>query len=463
MKENATRNLAKFASDLQYDQLPLSVVFKTKEAIIDYIGATIAGYKVGSLLSEKLINLIINSGGKEEATIIGSGKKVPVVNAALANGLLSHVVELDDGHRIARGHPGVTVVSSAFAMAEYLNVSGKDLITAIVTGYDIFVRIASAINPSHIALGYHTTGTCGTFAAAATASKLLKLSSIETANAFGLAGIQAAGLLEVTIDGQMAKALHPGKSAQAGVLAALLAREGVEGPKSVIEGVKGFAKAMSEECDYDLMFNGLNEIFHINDCYIKPYPSCRHAHSPIDAVLSLITENKFEIDDIIEILIRTYPTAISFTGEIFKPESAEAAKFSMAYGVSAALVNKKFGLKELEIKQIFNPTIRKLTEKVKIESDASLESLQPKTRGAEVLITLKDGRKLFKRINLPKGEIENPIIFAELMDKFNYCMEDCFSEIKRDKIIQDIEKLENIEGVRCFISQLQSDIEMSDN
>jgi len=191
-----------------------------------------------SILSYKLAQLIINNGGREEATIIGSSVKVPMANAALVNGAVSHVVELDDGHRIAKGHPGVTVISAALAVAESLGATGKELITAVVAGYDIFVRVASSINPSHLNKGYHTTGTCGTLAAAAAASSLLKLGEIQTANALGLAGIQASGLLEVTIDGQMAKVLNAGKAAYGGVLAALLAKENAEGPKSVIEGKK---------------------------------------------------------------------------------------------------------------------------------------------------------------------------------------------------------------------------------
>ncbi|MBA1336635.1 MAG: hypothetical protein HPY66_3070 [Firmicutes bacterium] len=455
LKHGATIKLANFIHELEFERLPQSATDKAKEAILDYIGALLAGYNKGSLLSEKLTELIIQNGGAEEATIIGPAVKVPVINAALCNGALSHVVELDDGHRIARGHPGVTVVSSALATAEYLGSSGKELITSIVAGYDIFVRVASSINPSHLKRGYHTTGTCGALAAAAAAAKLFRLSAEKTANALGLAGIQAAGLLEVTVDGQMAKVLHPGKSAQAGVLSALLAKDGVQGPKTIIEGTKGFAKTMSDECDYDLMFKDLNAAFHINDCYIKLYPSCRHTHSPVDAVLDLLTENNFSHSDINDILIKTYPTAISFAGEIFKPETPEEAKFSIAYCACAALVKRKFGLKELEPDCLYSPSIRALTDKVRIESDPNLESSYPKTKGAEVYINLNDGRKLYKRINLPKGEVENPVSHDELIRKFTYCTDSYFTDEKREEIIKQIFNIEQINNVSDFISILR--------
>ena len=200
----------------------------------------------------------------------------------------------------------------------------------------------------------------------------------------------------MTIDGQMAKPLHPGKSAQAGVLAALLAKDGVQGPKTIIEGMKGFARAMSDNCNYEFMLADLNETFHIVNCYIKLYPSCRHTHSPVDAALDLLSENDFRCSDINDILIKTYPTAISFAGEIYKPEIPEEAKFSIPYCVCAALVKGKFGLRELEMDCLNDQTIRTLTDKVTIESDRSLESFYPKRKGAEVHITLNDGRMLSK-------------------------------------------------------------------
>ncbi len=455
MKENATRNLASFIYELEFDSLPPDTINRAKEVILDYIGSLLAGYKNGNRLSEKLIDLIIRNGGSEESTIIGPAVRVPLINAALSNGVLSHVVELDDGHRVARGHPGVCVVSSSLAAAEYLKSGGKEVITAIIAGYDIFVRISSSINPSHLKRGYHTTGTCGALAAAAAASKLFRLNAEETANALGLAGIQAAGLLEVTIDGQMAKVLHPGKSAQAGVLSAILAKEGVQGPRTIIEGEKGFANTMSDECDYDLMFKDINKKYHINDCYIKLYPSCRHTHAPIDAVLNLLNENSIDAFDINEILIKTYPTAISFTGKIFRPESAEAAKFSIAYCVCAAFLKKKFGLKELQPDCLHNSSILALTDKVRIEADPSLESSYPKTKGAEVFITLNDGRNFCNRVNLPKGEIENPISQDELIKKFTYCTDYYFDDERRKKIIDEVLNIEKIDDVSNFIALLQ--------
>ena len=454
MRENATRLFAEFISELDYEKLPLKTKNKAKELLLDYIGALLAGYKESSILSDKLVELIKYNGGVEDATIIGTNTRVPLVNAALANGVVSHVVELDDGHRIARGHPGVSVMSAALPTAEFLDSSGKELITAIVAGYEIFIRVASAVNPSHLNRGYHTTGTCGTLAAAAAASSLFKLDELQTANALGIAGTQAAGLLEVTVDGQMTKALHSGKAAYAGVLSALLAKDGVQGPKSIIEGVKGFAKTLSDECDYTIMLNDLGKIYNIDNCYIKLYPSCRHTHSPIDAALDLIKGNEFKYEDIDEIVIKTFPTAISFAGKIYKPDSPEAAKFSIAYCVCAALIKGSFGLGELEKDCLVDPSIISLTNKVKIESDPSLESVNPKTKGAVVTLTFIDGGILNKRINLPKGEVENPVDDDELIEKFFNCTKHYLRKEDRERVINCVLNIEELHNIKSLISLL---------
>ncbi len=450
-----TKKLAEFVANLEYKELPAEVVARSKDAVIDYLSAVIAGYKEGNILSRNIIQMVKNIGGKKESTVFGLGEKVPMINAALANGVLSHVVELDDGHRIALGHPGVTTITAALAAGEYLQASGRELVTAAVAGYDVFVRIASAINPSHLTLGFHTTGTCGAFSAAAAASKMFKLDDEQTANALGLAGIQGAGLMEVTEDGQMAKALHVGKAAQAGILAALLAKKGAEGPKTIIEGNKGFAKAMSDGCDFELILDDLGKEYKILSCYIKPYPSCRHTHAPIDAILALRREEDFSLEDIKEIVIKTYPAAISLTGHIFRPKTTAAAKFSIPYCVCAALVDGEVGLKQFKPDRLTAPEILKMTDKVKVEVDPATEKVNPRIRGAEVQILLKNGKPLKKRVDLPKGEPEHPLTSEELREKFEYCTEGIFENNKLNEIMNSINNIDEMDNINELINLLK--------
>lgn len=172
--------LAVFIANLEYDALPKAVVEQAKRCLLDTIGVALAGSWTDT--GKTFTSLAREWGGIEEATIFGDGVKVPSTNAALVNGTMGHVHELDDGHRFALGHPGVASIPAAIAVAEKVGAGGKELITATVLGYDIFVRIAMAVNPSHRSRGFHTTGTCGTFGAAAAGGKILGLDEKGMAN-----------------------------------------------------------------------------------------------------------------------------------------------------------------------------------------------------------------------------------------------------------------------------------------
>jgi 2-methylcitrate dehydratase PrpD len=427
-------------------------------AILDYVASAAAGYKEGPL-SGIARELVCTCGGKEESSILfGSSQRVPSINAAFVNGVFGHGAELDDGHRKAMGHPGVTVVPAALAVAEATKASGQVLITGIVAGYDIFVRIARSMNPSHFAMGFHTTGTVGAFAAAAAAANILGLTESETVNALGLAGLQGAGLLEVTNSGQMAKPMHAGKAAHSGVLSALLARAGAEGPHEVLEGEKGFMRAMADRCDYDGILAKLGEKFEILDCYIKLYPSCRHTHAAIDAVLALRKEPGFDLDLIDEVIVKVYPAAISLTGKIFFPDSPEAAKFSLPYCVAVALVEGKVGLKEFTREKITDPVVLSVIKKTKIEKDASLESAATKSRGAIVELTLKDGRKLTNRVTLPKGEAEVPVTEKELEDKLLDCAAGVLSAERCNLISKEIARIDLARSTKKLMELLQTEL-----
>ena len=459
----ATKILADFVSGLRYEMLPPETINIAKTLIMDYLGALIAAYDNNTAMGEKMTELILSMGGAPQATIIGQEQKVPVALAALGNGTLSHIVELDDGHRIARGHPGVSVISASLPMAEYLGVNGKQLLTAIVAGYDIFVRLASSINPVHLDRGFHTTGTCGTVAAAAACANLLGLDPEGTLNALGLGGLQAAGLIEVAESGQMAKPMHAGKAAFGGVLAGLLAKQNVEGPKAVIEGKKGIAVAMSDRCDFHVLLGDLGKHFHINDCYIKLYPSCRHTHSPVDAVLELKWNEEFDVGDVEKITVVTFPAAISIAGQIFEPVTAEEAKFSIAYCVCAALYCGNVSLRELKKDYLENPDILSLTKKVVIEADQALESDgsdgSPKSKGAQVNILLRDGRTISRLVLLPKGEQENPVGFEESERKFYSCTSrylDRDSAARAVSAIMSLDEMENTtELIKCLSRSLR--------
>ncbi len=456
MQGGVTAQLAKYISSLHFRSLPLSAVEAAKKLLLDYLASYFAGIQNHSVLSKELLSMMKTVGGKEEASVLGEKVKLPLINVALVNGTISHVVELDDGHRIARGHPGVTVMTTALAVGEYIGATGEEMITAIVAGYDIFVRLASSVNPSHLNRGYHTTGTCGTLASAATAAVLLKLSEEQTVSALGLAGTQSAGLLEVTESGQMAKAFHAGKSAQAGILAAVLAEKDALGPNSILEGIKGFCRTLSDDCDYQLLVKDLGKKYYIEECYIKLYPSCRHTHSPIDAMLCIRSKNSVNIETIEKIIITTFPTAISFAGKIFHPESPEEAKFSIPFSSVVALIKGDFSLNELSDEYFLDQEIFELIKKVEIVSDPDYEKEFPKTKGAQVEIIFSDGTRLKEKVSLPKGELENPVSLEEVIRKFKSCLSSVYSNENTSQIIHKVLHLEKAQDISEWIQIFDS-------
>ena len=277
-----TKDLANFIVETSYNDLPKEVREHAKVCILDWLGAALAGSLEPPA---KIITSIIREiGGKKESTVIGTNVKTSCVNAALTNGIFGHAVELDDIHEESIIHPAATVLPAALAAAEHTKASGQDFITSIILGYEVALRTGKAMNPSHYQF-WHTTGTCGTFGAVAASGKILDLNSEEMVYGFGIAGTQAAGLIEVF--GTMSKPLNAGKAASNGVLAALLAKEGFTSTKTIFEAEKGYCNATAREFNLNAITENLGKKFEIVNNIFKIHASCGHTHGAIDAVLLL--------------------------------------------------------------------------------------------------------------------------------------------------------------------------------
>lgn len=447
---DATERLADFIVRIEYEQFPKDVINAAKESFIDFLAVSIAGYGEGQL-SQLLIDYLLQVGGREESTILGVEKKVPSVNAALANGVSGHSMDLDDGHRKALGHPGVCVIPAALAVGELIGCSGKTLLTSIIIGYEIFIRVGKAVNPSLFSRGFHTTGVCGTLAAASAAAKVLSLDKEKIISTLGIAGTQSSGLLIVAHSGQMMKPLNAGKAAHNGVMSALLSQAGAIGSSKIFEGKDGFVQAFSGNCDYSLMLDHLGESFEIKECYKKFYPSCRHTHAAIDAALYLKKKKNIIPEDIKEIKVTTYPATLKLTQKEKMPEDEAGTRFNLAFAVSLALVKGKAGINEFSAENIKNQQIGDLFNKVKLISDSSFESKENNIRGAEVETILKDNTRLKKRVLLPKGEPENPATKQELYDKYYSCIDNFWTIDKKEEVLKYIQDLENIDNIKTFM------------
>src|SRR5690606_945352 len=252
--------LGEFVAGVRYDMLPAPVRHAAYRAVLDWTGSALRG---GCELPARIVKGLVDAwGGKGRSTVLPTGEAAAPPWAALVNGAASHIVEMDDLHRASTFHPAAPIIPAALAAAEDLGRSARDFITAVVVGYDVGIRIAEAVNPSHYRY-WHTTGTCGTFGAAAAVAKLLDLTPDQVVHALGSAGTQAAALWEFVREGAMSKPLHTGKAAMNGLLSAYLARDGFTGATRILEGEQGFFAAMADGADATRLTDGLGEHFKI--------------------------------------------------------------------------------------------------------------------------------------------------------------------------------------------------------
>lgn len=335
--ENVTEKLSQHLASLQYKDLPPEVVDYTKVLLLDSLG--VALYGVDKKWSKIIVEYIKRTGGKGEATIWGTQFKAPKANIALANGVMIHSFELDDYHNAAKVHPGAVVIPAALATGETADIHGRQLIISLVCGYETMIRTSLGAGPSSAKnRGWHLTGICGPFGAAAAAGKIIGFGAKKMANALGLAGTQASGLFAFTADGSMSKRFHPGKAAQNGINAVELVSQGFTGPTQILEAKDGgFCKAVSDDFNLERIIYGLGENFEILKTSINPYSCCGSVHSAIDGMLQLRERHNIKTESIEEVTIGTSSVVKLQCGWDYKPESILQAQMSLQYCIAAAI------------------------------------------------------------------------------------------------------------------------------
>lgn len=407
-----------FIVNNRFDDLKPEVIQQAKKLILDLIGVSLAGYRMMEF-PRLLVDYMTSLGGTPEATIFQTKKKFPAINAVLANAACAHAIDMDDGHRFGALHPGTVIIPTALAATELSGASTKDLIAGVVVGYEVMIRIGMAIVPSSLSRGFHITGITGPYGAAAAAGKILGLSRDEIVGAFGLAGLQASGLIQVNheVEGAKVKPINPARAATSGLLSCILAQRGARGPLDIFEGEDGYLKAFADEVKSDLLTRGLGQEYEVLNVYLKLYAACRHAHAPIDAALESFTNIRIDTSEIKEIHIETYPAAIRLAG-IKNPTTPSAARFSIPFSVALALIKKDAGADKYTEENVRDQTVRKLAGKVQLSANKSWEQLYPEKRGATATIITYDGETCSAEVELAKGEPENPASWEEIYRKF---------------------------------------------
>ncbi len=409
-----TEILSKWMLQWRAQGLPAATLGTAQYYVLDWLGSALAGTatRPGKMLLDY-------AGAQPQGAcqIVGLGQYRSADTAAFVNGALSHIVEMDDLDRDSVVHPGTVVIPAALAVAERLNAPSHDFLAAVVAGYEVAIRVGTAVGKQHY-FYFHNTATCGVFGAAAAAGWLLGLNAQQMVWALGNAGTQAAGLWQFNSDGDMSKHLHAGHAASAGVRAADLAGRGFSGARLILEGERGFFAAAAPDADPAKVTADLNfdaPIFKIGGVSIKPHASCRHTHPAVDAALAL--REQINGRTITHVQIDTYQAALDLCDNP-TPQTPYVAKFSLHYCVSAALAWGHAGLTAFDQEALRETAVRKLLSIIQVNHDIEFERLYPQQWPARVTLTLEDGTRLSKIVRHPKGDPENPLTADELETKF---------------------------------------------
>jgi 2-methylcitrate dehydratase PrpD len=416
-----TRHLAEVLAATTAADLPSDVLEHAHRAVLDWLGSVMAGaLEPPARMAQRVAAAF---GTSSDATVFAGGR-ASAPAAAFANGVASHILELDDIHKGSTVHAAAPIVSAALAVAEREHASGAAFLAAVVLGYEAAFRIGEAVNPSHYHY-WHPTGTVATFGAAAAAGSLLRLTPDAMADALGSAGTQAAGLWEFNADGAMSKHLHPGKAALNGVLAADLARAGFTGATRILEGARGFFRAMSTGADAARVIEGLGATWKIGENGYKLHACCGHTHSAIDIAIRVRARCGWSasraLAEIASVAIETYGPGYEIVQEP-NPRTPYQAKFSMAYVVAAALLEGEVGLPQFGAERFAADGVRAssiagLLARTRVCVSDDLTTRYPAAWPARVTVTLRDGTTIAETSDYPRGNPENPVETRELRGK----------------------------------------------
>ena len=430
-------------SELAQDLFQIKLNDNDKEQlrtlIIDFFAAAYAGYKQNRVFNEKVERVVYPQGGEEESNVLFQEKRYPARLAAFMNSLYGHGAELDDGNKKAAGHAGVHLIPAVFALADKLGCSDEDVLVALAVGYEAYIRISSAAQPGLVARGFHSTGMAGTLACAAACARLYHLDAQRIEDAMALATTMTGGLLSYGDSRPAIKPLNPGKAAENGVFAAMLANEGVQGPVESLEGQNGWFHAVTDDVHEEFLKGGDHLLLH--DCYFKLYPSCRHTHCGIDAAVAL--HGRVKAEEIKEVNVYIYPNAIKLAG-IKIPKDQDETKFSIQYTLACALLNGFYGIGDMNLARL-TEDILALIEKINLIADETMEDRSKGIRGTRVEIVMKDGSHEEETVLVPKGDPEKPLTRKDIIDKLRNCAEGQASEKTIARLVHSIESIEGKE------------------
>jgi 2-methylcitrate dehydratase PrpD len=465
MEKFYANSLAEFICDFNFDRIPPHVLQKAKASILDNLGLVIGGSD--SKATQAVLSVVRHLNGPKQSTILRFGDIVSANFSALANGTMAHSNDFTDTILTIVTHCGPVVVPTAIAVAEREKLDGKALLMLVVLGYEIMARVGFAINSKpamvHHKKGFHPTGTCGVFGAAAIAGKAMGLKPEQMANALGIAGSSSSGLIESFTGpvGADTSRTHPGKAGHDGILAALLAEKGLTGPHSVFEGRDGFLHAYSEGDQFlpEALVENLGGTFKIMDVAVK-YHNGTHAIAPsVDALQEIMSKHKVIVEDVDEIRANV-PTMHAFIGgsdreTMYAPPTYLKAQMSLPYTLAVTLIDRELFIVQYSPEKLRDKKVLELARKVRVTADPEMDRMQNAGKWpSRIQVVTKSGKSFEAFVEYPKGSPQNPLTDAEIQKKFTRLSERILSRERMEKVIQAIVELENINNVTTLVNLL---------
>ena len=454
-----TRDLARYSVETCFEDYPAEIVSAAKTFILDNIGCMLGGCR--SALGKAMLDPVRQMGGSPEATLIGTRVKVPTIQAALVNGTTANALDFDDALG-ALGHPGATIIPAALAMGEWKHASGKELINAVLIGYDVGNRIARAIQATNERLEkVQGMGTWPTFGAVAAAGKILKFDLDLMLNAFGVAGATAP-LPNTQKWGWdiEERPIHwvkepTGWPAWTGTLAAILAANGFLGNRYILDGDNGFwIMSGSDRCQWDLMTEGLGEQFDILNVSIKPYSACRWQHAALDCITLLKSSHKFTAEQIKEVIFHSFKWVKRH--EVYGPKEMVDAAFCIPHTASMLLLDYPCGPEWYADETLADDNIKEYSRRIRVEVDPEIDRIywEEGKVSTRVEILLVDGQRLTAFVDIPSGDPLNPLGREQIEDKFRTLASYSLKNEDAETVLDMLNDLENVDEVNTFMKYL---------
>jgi len=440
-----TKEISEIIETHSFSDLSPEIVEMGKYCLLDFLGAAIAGHHTKAAgIAIKVAPCLGKDG---ECTVIGTPVPVSPVGAAFANGTLGSALDIDDGHRGAVGHPGVMVFPAALAIGELKHVSGKDFISAAVSGYELAIRCGIVMNSYH-EKRFYGSGGWAVFGSTAASACLLGLKGERLKNAISIGEVYGptAQCGKSIAYGAMTKE-SIGWGAATGVFSALLAQEGFTGPDEILLDSQDYT------VDATKIFADFGQKYEIKNIYFKEYSSCRWSHSPITAAQIIKKKHRLDFKEILEVRVETFKKALTLNHQA--PESSEAAQYSIPFCVANVFVHGAFGPNEVNEKNLHHPAVNELMKKIRLVHAEDLEPLFPRTRPARVTVLMADGSSYFEEVHLMPGDPENPFTWDDLTQKFTQITRPFLDQEHCEKIINTVYQLEHLPDIHVLTKLLR--------